>query len=275
MIWVGGRIVPDDALRISVLDRTFEHGLGLFETLRTWNGHATLLDRHLARMARSAEALRLPLDPAALPDRGAVADLLGAADVEGDAVLRITLSGGLSESGGSVLWMRAAPLPPPIRAGGARVQWHSWPVFSNEPLAGHKSLNYWQKRLLHEEARADGFDEVLGVSWARTIQEGTRTNLFVVQDGVVKTPGLYCDLLPGIMRGVVLERARHLGLDVSEGALACSLLDEVDEAFLTNSVRGIIPICELRDRELPAPGPLTRRLWDDILPWLKAGGTPP
>ena len=43
MIWVKGRLVPDEELRISVLDRTFEHGLGLFETFRTWNGHPTLL----------------------------------------------------------------------------------------------------------------------------------------------------------------------------------------------------------------------------------------
>ena len=43
MIWVRGQIVPDDGLSISVLDRTFEHGLGLFETLRTWNGQPTLL----------------------------------------------------------------------------------------------------------------------------------------------------------------------------------------------------------------------------------------
>ncbi len=75
MIWVGGAVVPDDALRISVTDRTFEHGLGLFETLRTWNGHAPLLDRHLARMTGSARALGLPLDPDALPDAGAVAAL--------------------------------------------------------------------------------------------------------------------------------------------------------------------------------------------------------
>jgi branched-subunit amino acid aminotransferase/4-amino-4-deoxychorismate lyase len=105
MIWVGGRIVPDDALRISALDRTFEHGLGLFETLRTWDGHATLLGRHLDRMADSARQLRLPLDPAALPDADAVAALLRADGAAGDATLRITLTGGLSEAGGSVLWM--------------------------------------------------------------------------------------------------------------------------------------------------------------------------
>ena len=111
MIWVRGQIVPDDALTISVLDRTFEHGLGLFETLRTWNGYATLLPRHLDRLTRSAATLGLPLDLSALPDARDIQDLLQADGGTGDAVVRITLSGGLSPTHGSTLWMRSFPLP--------------------------------------------------------------------------------------------------------------------------------------------------------------------
>src|SRR5947209_19031845 len=100
MIWVGGRVVPDDALTVSVLDRTFEHGLGLFETLRTWNGRAPLLERHLARMDRSARTLGLPIDSVRLPDGDAVAALREAEGIVGDVALRVTLSGGLAGSGG-------------------------------------------------------------------------------------------------------------------------------------------------------------------------------
>ncbi len=103
MIWVRGQLVADDALQVSVLDRTFEHGLGLFETFRTWNRHPTLLPRHLRRLRRSAAELDLALDPASLPDSQAVRDLLNADGREGDAVLRITLSGGLSASRGLAL----------------------------------------------------------------------------------------------------------------------------------------------------------------------------
>src|SRR5260370_30341807 len=98
MTWVKGQIVADDALQVSVLDRTFEHGLGLFETCRTWNGHPTLLPRHLRRLRRSAAELDLALDPADLPDSRAVRDLVNADGREGDAVLRIPLSGGLAPS---------------------------------------------------------------------------------------------------------------------------------------------------------------------------------
>ena len=85
MIWVGGRVVPDDALAVSVLDRTFEHGLGPvrdvpdLERSRDPPGPPSEPPRQLGR------ELGLPLDPAALPDAEAVADLLRANGVEGDA----------------------------------------------------------------------------------------------------------------------------------------------------------------------------------------------
>jgi branched-chain amino acid aminotransferase len=274
MIWVGGRIVPDDALCISVLDRTFEHGLGLFETLRTWNGHPTLLDRHLARMTRSARELGVPLDPSTLPDAAAVASLLRADRVEGDATLRITLSGGLSESGGSVAWMRSAPLPGPPRDGGAIVN-RFWEAAYGDPLARHKTLNYWRRRRADEEARSRGEDETLSRTSDGHIWEGSRTNLFVVFGGMLTTPRADGPLLPGVMRRLVLERAPALGVEVAEGEFVRGTFEPAQEVFLTNSVRGILPVRRAGSRRLPAPGPLTQRLWDDILPWLESGGTTP
>ncbi|MBX6312783.1 MAG: aminotransferase class IV [Isosphaeraceae bacterium] len=274
MIWVAGEIVPDKALGISVLDRTFEHGLGLFETLRTWNGHPTLLDRHLARLKRSAAELRLPLDPAALPDADAVAALVRASGIEGDAMLRITMSGGLSETAGAVVWMRAAPLPPPLREGVVRVEGY-WPVLADDLLARHKALNYWNRRLAYEQARAEGFDEMLSISPDRKVWEGSRTNLFVVFGPLLSTPRADGPLVPGVMRSVVLEWAKRLGLEVGEGELGPDGLRMAHEAFLTNAVRGIIPIAHLVGHRLPAPGPWTKRLWEDILPWLASGGRTP
>ena len=121
MLWARGELVHDDALSVSVLDRTFEHGLGLFETFRTWNGHPTLLDRHIERLKASACALGLPLGPGQLPGSRDVVELIAAnLDVlpaGQDARVRITLSGGLATtpSSGSLLWMSAGPCPCPRR----------------------------------------------------------------------------------------------------------------------------------------------------------------
>ncbi|WP_406700960.1 aminotransferase class IV [Singulisphaera sp. Ch08] len=275
MIWVDGRIVPDQSLSVSVLDRTFEHGLGLFETLRTWQRRAPLLDRHLARLRKSAEALGLPLETSALPDLAAVASLLEANGQKGDAALRLTLTGGVSDTDGSILWMRSTPLPPPMITGpGAVVDFGDWLVDPNDPLLRHKTLNYWRRRSAYQNARARGFDETLSMCIGSNLWEGSRTNLFVVVGDGLVTPSLDGPIVPGIMRGLVLELARSLSLKVWERAdLRSNELQNARELFLTNSVRGIIPVARLGDLAWDAPGPLTVCLKTLLFEWLNEGGT--
>jgi branched-subunit amino acid aminotransferase/4-amino-4-deoxychorismate lyase len=268
LIWVGGQIVPDEALTIPVADRTFEHGLGLFETLRTWGGAAPLLPRHLERLTRSAAALGLALDPAALPDAQAVRRLRQDNRVDQDCVLRITLSGGLSEREGDRLWVRLATLPSPPRDTGAVVAPAPWTLSENDPLARHKTLNYWARRLAYDHGRSVGADEVLFGTPDGRIWEGSRTNLFLVQSGTLITPDLSGPVLPGIMRGLVLELAAEVGLDVRERSVAGVDLDAAEEIFLTNSVRGIVPVGRMPQRTFAVPGPATLRLRTRVEQWL-------
>jgi branched-subunit amino acid aminotransferase/4-amino-4-deoxychorismate lyase len=280
MIWTRGELLPDDALRVSVLDQTFEHGLGLFETLRTWNGHPTLLGRHLERLRRSARSLGLPLESDQLPDARAVtaiADTSRFAPGE-DVRIRITLSGGLATGGGdshrSVLWMAAGPLPPPSWARSAIIE-ESILVDPADPLARHKTLNHWRRRIEYSRAVESGADEVLCLTPDGTVCEACRFNIFLVEGQCLLTPGIDGPLLAGIMRRVVLDRARRLGLEVSERRVSRESLAGADEAFLTNAVRGMLPIARLLNVDLPAPGHLTSRLWSDVVAWLEGGGMEP
>jgi branched-subunit amino acid aminotransferase/4-amino-4-deoxychorismate lyase len=283
MIWFRGQILADDALRIDVRDETFQHGLGLFETFRTWKLHPTLFPRHLERLQRSARDLELGLDFDQLPSFFAVHKLIGAhqpADPEPaeDVRIRITLSGGRRAlrpiDRHPFLWMTVAALESPA-ANRVAVIKRSIQVAADDPLARHKTLNYWRKRIALTEAFEEGADEVLCVTADGLVWEGARTNLFLVRDGHLITPGTDGPLLPGIMRGVVLERAARMGMGVGETPVPTESLAAAEEAFLTNSVRGMLPIARLFDRELPAPGPVTQQLWGEILPWLESGGTTP
>jgi branched-subunit amino acid aminotransferase/4-amino-4-deoxychorismate lyase len=275
LTWVGGRIVDDHAPAIAVSDRALEHGLGLFETLRTWDGHPTLLNRHLARMTRSAAALGLPLDLDALPDAVAVGRLLQANRMAGDFLLRITLSGGLNDRDGSTVWMRQVPLPPPPREPGAVVVPAAWTLAYDDPLTRHKTLNYWSKRLAFERGKAGGADEVLFATDDGMVWEGSRMTLFFIRGETLVTPDLAGPVLPGIMRALVLERAGAVGLSAREQGVPAGDLDRADEVFLTNAVRGVVPVGRLSGRTLAAPGPWTLRLVHEMNQWLRnAGGTP-
>src|SRR5262249_2264461 len=103
--------------------------------------------------------------------------------------------------------------------------------------------------------------------------EGTRSNIFFVREGRLISPAAGGPLLDGIMRRVVIERARADGLEVVEETVTLSAIGSSDEAFLTNSVRGMLPVARLLSAELPAPGRVTRGLWARVLPWLNSGGT--
>lgn len=271
LIWSAGRILAADTLAIPATDRVFEHGLGLFETLRTWRGRPSLLDRHLARISRSALALGIPLDPGQRPDEEAIARLLRAAGAdERDVRLRITLTGGEPATGRSVLWAQIQPMPPESPPEGLRILQGDPPgggtrlVDLHDPLAGHKTLNYASKRLALESGRRDGNDEILSLTGDGRLWEGTYTNLFLVAGNTLITPPTHGPVLPGVMRGLVLERAGAIGLRAFEAGLALDDISRVDEVFLTNSVRGILPVGRVGPRTLATPGPWTRRLMDEV-----------
>ena len=290
MIWTAGQIVADHELLIPATDRTFEHGLGLFETLRTWNGRAVLLDRHLARLQNSADALGLPFDRVPFPNAEAVAALLKADAREEDALLRITLTGGQDPSVGSTLWMRSAPLPPPTRPGGAILLAAPEPAPRPDPrLARHKTLNYWSNRLALDAAVAAGADEM---AWPDrepgTYREGTRTNLFAVVDGRLQTPGLDA---PHPARNHAASRPPHGVLDGDSrdrSAHQCDLRRAVPDQLgasdhprppLPRSRRaGPRPLDEPAHRGHPAQAgsrrnpPMTRVA--EILDWLDAFAPP-
>jgi branched-subunit amino acid aminotransferase/4-amino-4-deoxychorismate lyase len=157
-------------------------------------------------------------------------------------------------------------------AGPGAVIRRSIQVVADDPLQRHKTLNYWRKRIAYEAALADGCDEVLCVTPAGLACEGTRSNLFLVADGRLCTPICTGPLLPGIMRRLVLERAARVGIETVECPVPLDHLATASEAFLTSSVRGILPIAQLFDHRFPAPGPITDRVWTDTLAWLQSGG---
>jgi branched-subunit amino acid aminotransferase/4-amino-4-deoxychorismate lyase len=120
-----------------------------------------------------------------------------------------------------------------------------------------------------------GFDEVLSTSDGPCFWEGSRTNLFLISDDSLITPALSGPIVPGIMRGLVLELARLLRVHIREvRELDLRTLEEAHEVFLTNSVRGLIPVSRLGDMTWDVvPGRLTYGLADYVSQWLNQGET--
>ena len=240
MIWINGEISIADRLSIDLADRIFEHGLGLFETFRTWDGKALLFAQHIDRMKRSGEMLGIGLGKT-FPTIENVHTLVKASGMA-ECQVRLTASAGRSSILKPIAWMTVSPLPHGSPDTPYRVVDASWTVAANDPLARHKTLNYWSKRIAFEEAHALGADEGVFSSADGRFWEGSRTNLFVVLGGDLLTPPRSGPIVPGIMRQVVIDEATSGGVRVLETDVERGMINSASEIFLTNSVRGLIPV---------------------------------
>jgi branched-subunit amino acid aminotransferase/4-amino-4-deoxychorismate lyase len=129
----------------------------------------------------------------------------------------------------------------------------------HSPLSRIKSLAYLENILALGEAAAAGYDEAILLNTAGRIAAGSRSNLFLVLDGMVITPPPSEGLLPGIARHTVLALAAKHGIPAREMPVTPPDMARASEAFLTNSLLEVVPLTRLQDQLVPA-GPVTGRL---------------
>jgi branched-chain amino acid aminotransferase len=290
-VWVDGRLLPASEPHVSAFDRGFQMGDGVFETLRAHSGRVAELTGHLARLRASADALEIQLAPeahAAIEE--AIARLLAAdgLDADGsDAAVRITVSRGAWASR-SVLPPSGEPLEPTIVV----QAWRASPPSAGpavgisliasrvrrdpmSPLVGVKTTSRAEYVYARLEARRRGADDALFLTVDGHLSESTSANLFLVRragDGTTElaTPSLDCGILAGTTRAWLLRWAAGVGLRPVEAFLAPADLAAADEALLSSSVAGIVPVSRFEDEPIGdgQPGAWTRRARSDRAAYL-------
>ncbi len=268
VVWVDGRRLPPEGAHISARDRGFTLADGVFETMKMRQGSVFRLDRHLDRIAASLRTLSIP-QPSEL--REWVDEAVRAAHAP-EASVRLTVTRGVA-SGGVAAPADPSPTvvvtvaPPPafgtaIYEGGLAASIASGRRNEHAMTAGLKTLAYTDAVAALIEARASGADEVLFLDTAGHCSEASASNLFAVVDGRLTTPPTTCAALPGITRATVIECAPDLGLPVDERAFTPDELRAASEAFLTSSLRGVVPLVRVAGHAIGTgtPGPVTRQV---------------
>ena len=269
IVYLNGAMVPRSQAKVSALDYGFLYGYGLFETMRAYSGSVSRLDSHLTRLAKSADKLGIMVDTGVL--KRAVMDTLEANGLR-DARVRLAVS--IGEGGfvpdlyscitPSVLVVAAkyTPYADEIYQRGFRVIVSSIRRNSQSPVPAMKTANYMESLLARQEVKTTGVDDALFLNEKGQLAEASTSNVFLVSNGMLKTPQQESGILPGITRGVILELALQMGIRAFEADIRLEEIPGADEAFLTNSILEIMPITNLNEKAIGdgRPGPITRQL---------------
>jgi 4-amino-4-deoxychorismate lyase len=250
------------AASVSVLDRAFHYGDGLFETVACRAGRARLLPMHVERLLSGCQRLGIS-GVEADTVRGEIESLARGA---GDSIVKLIVTRGDMQARGYAPagsekarriamrypWPAEDPQP-------ARVRTAQMRLGENPALAGLKHLNRLEQVLARAEVRGTSESDLLLFSGSGQLVSGTMSNVFIVQDSRLITPRLDTCGVAGVMRRFVMQQARAAGIAVEERSIEASEVASATEMFFTNARLGVQPIVVLDGRTLSV-GRLTEHL---------------
>lgn len=259
LVYVNGALLTAEQASISVFDHGLIVGDGVFETVLLHQGRPFALSRHLARLEYSTRGLGITPVPSADVAR-AVAVVVDTAEFAVGRI-RITVTSGAGALGSGrgtdppTLVVAADPFESFDTPSSVMVA--PWPRNERGALCGLKTTSYAENALALDRAHAVGADEAIFGNLGGMLCEGTGSNVFVVIDGELVTPPQSAGLLLGVTRDLLLERHGGAERDVPLAIFAAA---EIEEAFLSSTLRGVQPIATIDDRKVARiAGPETRK----------------
>ena len=275
-IWMDGTFVDWDKAQVHVLSHTLHYGLGVFEGIRCYDtaaGPAIFrLPEHIDRLFDSSHIAGLEM-PFSRDDMGqAIIDTVKVNEVR-ECYIRPLVYLGYGELGINnshcpvcvtiAVWPWGAYLGEGALSEGIRVcissytRHHVNVMMTKAKVVG----NYANSQLAKMEAIHSGYDEAIMLDVQGNVGEGSGENIFIVRNGVLKTPPLTA-ILEGITRNSVIDLARQMGLTVRETVFSRDELYIADEVFFTGTAAELTPIREVDNRKIGGgfPGPITHKL---------------
>jgi branched-chain amino acid aminotransferase len=269
-VYLNGKLVPAAEASVSVFDRSFVYGDGVFEGIEVENGGIFKLDAHVERLYRSAAFLRIAIPISKRDMRDAIVEVVRRSELRNGYVRPL-----VSRGAGPLGLERVAELGPPTvvvmpqhrppkeartyRA--VILATRRNPAQCLDPRV--KSNNYLNNVLGKFEQLDAGADAGIFLDVDGFVSECCGENLFAVREGRLATPPA-TRTLDGITRQTVIALARDAGIPVAETEMTRYDLYTADELFLTATLSGIGYIVEVDGRRIGSrePGPVSRRLYE-------------
>jgi branched-chain amino acid aminotransferase len=272
-VYIDGVLSDETTAVISVFDRGFLYGDSVYEVTRTVGGRPLDLDRHLDRLDRSSAQIGIPILPRDKLHEAVAATLRASGNP--DSYIRVIVTRGAGEINldpAAADHPRLIVLVKDLRLPSdddyeRGVDVALVGVVRNARRAvdpAVKSGNYLNNILALAEAKRQGAYEAFMLNAEGRLVEGGTSNVFVVKDRTLRTPAFEDGLLDGITRGRIFELAAAAGIPFGEAHLTGDDLRRADEAFLSSSIRGVLPVVSESRRPIGdgRPGPVTRKIME-------------
>lgn len=241
IVFLNNEFLPGQDAGISVLSPALLCGWGVFETMRSYKDRIVRLDRHIKRIKNSARLTGIPFPFSAVKLEKIIRHTVKINGLE-DARVRLNLLRSRQGAETLITAEKYCPHSPSKYRQGFSAQISRFRQDEFSPLAGIKSTNRLIYELSLQEAKAKGFDEAIMLNSSGNISEAARSNIFLVKDKALFTPGRECGCLEGITRKVIFNLARRSRIKIYEGDFTIRDLSLADGAFLTNSLIGVMPL---------------------------------
>jgi branched-subunit amino acid aminotransferase/4-amino-4-deoxychorismate lyase len=247
MIYTNGRWVPADEAVVPFYDQGFLYGDSLFETIRVNHSKPFRIDKHLERMQHGMDIIRLDASEMLSQVPGLVTTFIQKNQIK-SALIRVMITRGVgvgtpdSHAMGPALYMTSRPLPD-IPEGPVKViflEEKNYPLLRFSPAI--KSGNYLGNMLAKKDADAAGAFEPVFVNREGLVTECAIRNVFFVRGNTLLTPSVELGVLPGVIRDTIMELARKRGMVVKEAFIKRSEADQMDEAFISSTGVGVLPV---------------------------------
>lgn len=271
-VYINGKYFDKLDAKVSVYDHGLLYGDGVFEGIRIYDGKIFRLKEHVHRLFESARAIKLEIPMTREQMMEAIQSTVNLNNKKNGYIRPLVTRGvgylGLDPRKTSdpqviIIVDDISLYPPELYENGMDIATVS--TIRNHPAALSpriKSLNYLNNILAKIEGIQAGCQECLMLNHKGEIAECTGDNIFVVKDGVLKTPSIDAGILEGITRNAVIQLAGEAKIPVKELALTRHDVFVADECFLTGTAAEIIPVvrCDARPIGTGKPGPITRQL---------------
>jgi branched-chain amino acid aminotransferase len=270
-VFIDGKFVDEKKAVVSVFDHGLLYGDGVFEGIRAYNGRVFKLKEHVERLFFSAKAilLKIPMSQKAVAD--AVRETCRRNGIR-DGYIRLVVTRGAGTLGLDpnrcknpqviIIADKIQLYPKAFYEKGLDIV--TVPTTRNHPNAVNpaiKSLNYLNNILAKIEAINAGCIEAIMLNAEGFVAECTGDNIFMMKGGRLLTPPFAAGALQGITRGVVLDIAREMGVEVAEPNLTRYDLFNADECFITGTAAEVVPVVKIDGRPVAngRPGKMTKK----------------